>query len=187
MYEKADECYGYKAGDEIIAAGEHYYVIADSPATKDYVVALKSDFLTFAEVNSYSSGVPVSANNTNGYGAILFGSTNDYSTSYIKTVIETWWTDKFSNSELKEVDGYRARLITKSEAEAFRCSSSGWSCSKFISGYPNIYWTMTSANNTNHVFTVFHYIHPAGYNSGTNKYLVRPVINVYKSSIQKIQ
>ena len=53
MYEKADELYGYHIGDEIKVNNIDFYVIADSPASQDYVVALKAEPLTVEEVNTY--------------------------------------------------------------------------------------------------------------------------------------
>ena len=53
LYEKADELYGYHIGDEIKVNNIDFYVIADSPASQDYVVALKAEPLTVEEVNTY--------------------------------------------------------------------------------------------------------------------------------------
>lgn len=85
IYDTANDCYGYSIGDEITVNGEQYYVIADSPATQDYVTALKAEPLTVAEVNLYggvgtaNNHVNVHAGNSNneawdnnGYGSIVY-------------------------------------------------------------------------------------------------------------------
>ena len=148
LYEKADECYGYKIGDQIQVNGIDFYVIADSPATQDYVVALKAEPLTVSQVNTYG-GVGTANNhvnkydaytvghayNKNGYGALSYyssescglvngeivntGCITDYDESDIKFIVDAWANDVLNNTNLKVVDGYSVRLIKDIELETF--------------------------------------------------------------------
>ena len=208
LYSKADDCYGYHVGDEITVDGIDFYVIANSPATQDYVVALKKEPLTVAEVNTYGgvgsdnnhvnrytpSSVGTAYNNR-GYGGMAYytsetcgyvngslvitGCNSDYMQSEIKYTVDAWTLANINNNKLKEVNNYKARLITSQEYESLSDTHS-W---KYNSGY--WYWTMSN-NGQFYVLYVFQ--------NGELTYVggevrpnvtVRPVINVYKSAITK--
>ena len=195
----------YHQGDKITLNNEDYWVIANSGAGQDYVVALKDLPLTVAEVNNYGAGhinrytqdSIGTAYNRNGYGGIAYyssetcgyinGSTistgciNDYTSSEIKYVVDSWTLGKFQNHELKEVDGYSARLITRDEyiyinSYSWRYGSTYW------------YWTMTQPISSSYVYLV----DTGGScyaNSSFGFYayfftVIRPVINVYKSALE---
>ena len=220
MYEKAEQCYGYKIGDEITVAGEQYYVIADSPFKQDYVVALKSEPLTVAEVNLYG-GVGTEDNHVNrytqsnvgtakdqnGYGVMAYytsdtcgylngslvrtGCTDEYDQSDIKIVVDNWSSTMISDNILVNIDGYYSRIISNSEiinnlqCISYDCTNSpyGWAYSTMYS-----YWTTRKSGNGTGMYKINNN-GKLSYETIYNYYggaVVRPVINVYKSAITKV-
>ena len=207
----------YHQGDKITLNNEDYWVIADSGADKDYVVALKDKPLAVEEVNTYG-GVGTENNHVNvndayiigqaanykGFGGISYyssetcgyvngsnietGCTTDYNLSDIKYVVDKWYQDKFTNNQLKEVEGYSARLITLNELEnKLGCVSKNCANSSYNWIYNTSYWTSSVYGNTSsHVYSV----NSKGNISATIvyrsylEYTVRPVINVYKSALE---
>ena len=207
---EVEESYAfYRIGDKITLNNEDYHIIAKSGVGQDYVVALKDEPLTVAEVNlyggvgtennhvnKYTDGSIGTSKNSNGYGAIAYytsetcglvnGSYNtsecimEYRLSDIKYVIDAWSEANFTNNELKEVNGYKARLITADEYSSIPTINS-W---RYSSRY--YYWTMTPLPSYNNrrvsIVSESGAISPRAdvtYYSG----VVRPVINVYKSAI----
>ena len=143
----------YHQGEKITLNNEDYWVITNSGAGQDYVVALKN--------------IPLS-------GTVVYGAHN-YDDSNIKTTVDDWAIATFSNGELKEVDGYSARLITKDEYTVIPITES-WRGSTYR------YWTMTPQTDPQNYF-----VEPNGnldYMSYSHSLLVRPVINVYKSALE---
>ena len=122
----------------------------------------------------------------NNYGGITYGSTSDYMSSNIKVVIDSWATDKFDNNELKLINGYKARLITKDELVIdLGCIYNDCSNSSYNWLYGDNYWwyfTMTPYNSS-----MVYRVIPNGSISLLSSYysesVIRPVINVYKSAI----
>ncbi len=181
----------YHQGDKITVNNEDYWIIARSGIGQDYVVALKDEPLTVEEVNLYGSSISVSAGNQNGYGKMAFGSTNEYSTSNIKIVVDTWANDKFANDILKEIDGYKSRLLMESDFMVLGYSG------RYVHGYTNV------SNVPNFVYSYTDYYTAYKSTRGAITYvavdgqiisgggpqphverLVRPVINVYKSALE---
>lgn len=213
LYEKADELYGYHIGDEITLVGEKYYVITESPARQDYVVAWKAEPFTAAEVNTYG-GVGTENNHVNryashsvgtafnwhGYGVmayyssetcgivndstIMTGCISSYDDSEVKYVVDAWLLDKFENNEIKEVEGYSSRLITQDEYSNIPNTYS-W---RYLTD--NNQWTMNFGTKSKGLMI---YINKQGgisenvgqYTSNGNGGVVRPVINVYKSAVTR--
>ncbi len=161
----------YHIGDKVTLNNEDYWVIANSGVGQDYVVALKNNVLTSGEINTYGSSIPVSATTS---GGVQYGSTTTYETSYIKLILDEWILDKFSNSELKEVEGYQARLITRDEYNSI-LSYSWRGC-----GYT--YWTMILSSDSLYVFVVARWGLDSQFPHGS--YAIRPVINIYKSALE---
>lgn len=194
LYQKASRIpKSYSVGDHIKVNNEYYYVIADSPKNQDYVVALKETPLTVAEVNNYGSSIPVSAINRGGYGGMAYHqSSSVYSTSNVKVVVDAWSSYKFTNNQLKEIDEYKAMLITVSELVnlGFERSGNKYPINDNVPEwtYGINYWTMTSYNST--VMWVIHCYKEEWsidyYRVTWDVFTIRPVINVYKSAIQKI-
>ena len=151
-----------------------------------------------------------SAKNVNNYGGMQYyssstcysigftgdssGCTGNYNQSHIKYVVDAWAADNsnFASTVLKEVDGYKARLITVDELVA----NMGYVLNSAATAYnltpdttPDwvwnsqyIYWTMSP--NYDRVWTVQNSGHLNGdwaiYNIDL---VVRPVINLSKSAI----
>ncbi len=170
-------------------------------------------------VNKNASSSQGTAYNQNGYGGMAYyssetcgypyvdgvkqsidisGCESENATSYnksdIKYVVDAWATDKFTSTDLKEVDGYKARLVQKEELRSQfypSCSESATFCSKesttpsWLYNSKYLYWTMTQWNNaSSSVWRVF----DVGLR-GRSVYdvdgyaAVRPVINLYKSKL----
>lgn len=194
-----------------------FYVINDIGKHSDYVTLMKKTPLSYKEAysiaeengitnTSFNGENKVQMNDNNGYGSYNFGETNNYDSSYVKNIINIWQRKNFNDNDLKEVDGYKARLITVDEliddlhfgyvndsgsTVPLRKTSSTpkWAYS------PNYgYWTMTSVdyNNCNTTYCNDSYIWPVysygeNYNQGSSprydSYTIRPVINLYKKAI----
>ena len=126
----------YVIGDVVSFAGSNWYVIEDSPSSQDYVVLFKKDKLTVEEIgNSYSykqngRTKPEMAfywsetcHNKGTYGLDTYDSQdisgctkhNDYEGSMIKEVVDNYVSANNMANDLKEVDGYKIRLITLNE------------------------------------------------------------------------
>ena len=103
-------------------------------------------------------------------------SSSTYATSAVKSVVDSWATSKFTD-QLKTVDGYSARLITKTEYEAI--SAYSW---RYNSSY--LYWTMSPYFDTAvTMWNVYSDGRLSYYTVYADEGAVRPVINVYKSKI----
>ena len=129
-----------------------------------------------------------------------FGCTNSYADSDIKYVVDAWTLDKTTSSDLKEIDGYKARMITYDEltdelgyekaSSGTIMPSSGGETPNWVwnSGNGAGYWTMSGvADNIAGAWYVI------GDNGGLHGYgglnhydysiVVRPVITISKSAI----
>ncbi len=216
----------YDAGNKIKVAGIDFYIISNhddyvvalkaEPLTVDEVnlyggVGTENNHVnryTYDNVGTaydwedtnHTGGMKYYTSETCGYANgywVYSGCTTDYNSSEVKYVVDAWAADKFTN-ELKEVDGYSARLVQKEELRIQfypSCSSTANSCNKesttpswlYNSNY--YYWTMSPYDSLTRVWVLF----PEGnlenfyvnYNS-YDYYAVRPVINVKKSAIQDI-
>ena len=122
----------YNVGDEVSYNGVDYYVIKDSDTTEDSVTLLKAEPLTVDEVNTYgvghvnkyTSSATGTAVDSNGYGGMAYytsetcgyvnnewvetGCKNDYSSSEIKYVVDSW-------KNVKAPLATEARLMTYDE------------------------------------------------------------------------
>ena len=132
----------YNVGDQVTYNGIDFYVIAPSDETSDSVTLLKAEPLTVDEVNTYGVGhvnnyvsnSVGTAHNQNGYGGLVYYSSEtctydsdndewlsencatDYSNSDIKYVVDGWSNALLNQDDLKEDSyGYKARLITAEE------------------------------------------------------------------------
>ena len=193
----------YAVGDRIQiegdTSGDYYRVIAASGTTQDYVVALKENPLTADEVTQAGGTTPA----TGSYPGIMhYGSNSTYAASDIKSVVDAWAADKFTD-ELKTVDGYSARLIQFSEltgnlgyeldngATSFKyISSSSTPSWAYSSDYD--YWTMTpyqdgGQTSDSHLWDVHNDGSLSDYYAIGDNGAVRPVINVLKTAITSSQ
>lgn len=222
----------YDTGNKIIINNMDFHVISNY---SDYVVLFLDKPLTGNELNkygvghinqyteswqgrskdfrdpNYSGGMVYYSSADCGYDGSKWKRDNcktDYNESEIKYIVDAWATDKFKNNELKEVDGYRSRLITKNELLKYysKCTINLVHCDKdnltppWIWDYYNSeywYWTMTPVNNDGSIGivdiegnwddkNVSYSIYYRDTTPLSHYGAVRPVINVYKSAIQQI-
>ena len=197
----------YVIGDTIEFAGSNWRVIKDSTGNEDYVTLMKERVLTNAELGEYAyngtydtmsyywddSCHPVAY----GYSSSSYScdNTNDYATSKVKEMLETRYLPTIGESNLKEVDGYKIRLITVDELTSnLGCTSSSCSSSPYASWvHQNFgdqskivyaYWTMTPYPDISSNVWI---VHSVGLVYNSNVYDVdrgvRPVINLLKSNI----
>ena len=198
----------YSIGDTVEFAGSNWKVIKNSTNNEDYVTVIKEIVLTNSELGSYAYNSTYNTmeytwtetchNANHGYSnsSSSCDNTNSYTTSKIKEFLEGTYINTLGASKLKEIDGYKIRLITENELiDNLGCTSSGCSSSPYKSWvYENCgtrqgnvwyYWTMTPYSNygTGIVLTVNY---TGGFNKNAvydNSMGVRPVINLLKSSI----
>ena len=172
--------YSHHIGDTFTLNGDSYHIIANSPVEDDYVVALKDTLLTVSEITA-PEGVTVRDNQGDGsIGGVRFGNvnSNSYSSSYIKSMVDSWATAKFTNNELKQINSYNARLVTYDELQ--NIAQYEW-----MYNSNSMYWTMTPFQNFLSRVWVVNRNGTLGHDDvySTPHGAVRPVINVYKSAI----
>ena len=193
----------YNIGDVVQFAGSNWYVIEDSGTSQDYVVLLKENILTHDELGDYattstSNQMSYYWNDTCHYsGKYGYSSKdisgcdghNDYEGSKMKEFLEGTYINLIGSSDLKEISGYKIRLITKEELQNNlgygNSNSKNDNVPIWVSDSSYHYWTMTPyASNSSSVWSVNSsgLINPYGvvcnYTLG-----VRPVINLYKAAI----
>jgi hypothetical protein len=163
--------------------------------------------------NTYSS--VGTAYNSNGYGGLAYyssptcgytyvdgvrqsevtsGCVNSYNTSDIKFVLDVWEADKFTSEDLKEIDGYKVRLVKREELISQfypKCSGSTSICSReattpsWLYNSEYSYWTMTYRNYFSwpQVWDVQGSGMLGGEYMDSSRDTIRPVINIYKNKI----
>ena len=146
----------YSIGDKITFAGSDWHVIEDSSINQDYVVLLKDNLLTNTELGEYAAkkgSAAISyyyddnchAANTYGYtDEVTTGCSghNDYDGSKIKEFLEGNYLSQLDGSRLKEISGYKIRLIKQEEFTAL--NNSVGNASEWLYGISKgNYWTMT--------------------------------------------
>ena len=201
----------YAIGDTVEYAGSNWRVIKNSTGNEDYVTLMKERVLTNAELGEYAyNGTYDTMEYTwtetcheanRGYSSYDFSNcdnTNGYATSKVKEMLEIRYLPTIGADNLKEVDGYKIRLITLEELDNnLGCNSSDYSCKSsqyatwvhqnFGDQSKNVYayWTMTPhPDYSSYVWFVgsngrvsdddVNYLRSSG---------VRPVINLLKSNI----
>ena len=207
----------YSIGDIVEFAGSNWRVIKNSTSAEDYVTLMKETVLTNAELGEYAYNSTYDTMEytwtdtchwaNRGYSNVSVGcdNTNSYATSKIKEMLETRYLPTIGSNNLKEVVGYKIRLITKEELIGNlgydeNHKSAGdyivtenvptWVYRDFLDQGSNArgYWTMTPNSNssasmlfvslTGQVYTSYSVLGTT--NSGDG---VRPVINLLKSAI----
>lgn len=164
-------------------------------------------------VNMYSGSSSDSyyrqAYNENGYGGMAYyssptcgyngddwvgfdGCKRNYEESDIKYAVDAWAADKFASTDLREVEGYKARLVQFSELQQFypSCGEDKRFCSKESTTprrlYNSKYWYWTMSQNSDqgsNMWIVDDEGNLNGYSVLSSKIVVRPVINIYKDKI----
>ncbi len=94
-------------GDTIEFAGSNWKVIKNSTNDEDYVTLMKETVLTNSELGKYANGVTDTM--------YFHENCNVYATSKVKEMLETSYLPTIGANNLKEVDGYKIRLITTDE------------------------------------------------------------------------
>ena len=119
--------YDYEIGDMVTFAGSNWYVIKNSTGNEDYVTLMKERVLTNAELGNYAYNGTYDTmeytwtdschNNNHGYSNNSYNciNTSNYATSKVKEMLETRYLPTLGESNLKEVDGYKIRIITLEE------------------------------------------------------------------------
>ena len=176
----------YNVGDHVSYNGVTYYVIEDSDTTNDTVKLLKENPLTKTEMDNLNlTGITITEEND--YGTVQYGSTNDYSTSIVKQVVDAW-----KNTAVASGDTATARLISLEDltdnlgyeyveagtSQYYRYSEStpSW---VYNSNY--YYWTMTPEADSSGVWDVGD---DGGLDNGGPSFsdMVRPVLELSKSA-----
>ena len=211
----------YLVGDKITFAGSNWYVIKNSNGEDDYVSLIKETILSSDELGGFSLGDISgyrynvmayywndSCHNSGVYEHNTYTSSlmsgcyghNDYVGSKVKEFLEGTYINTLGTNNLKEIDGYKIRLITADELVSNfgfeKRYSSGYNL-HFVKSdstpvwiYRNFgerqqFWTMTPYNDND--ISVY-YVSNSGkadrtgvndINSG-----VRPVINLLKDAIE---
>lgn len=203
----------YIIGNTISYKNSDYCVIKNSEAHEDYVTLIKQEPLTYDELVSNNNGYEIGRGSVdNSIGVMSYykndscynnsssdynysGCNNDYNNSNIKNVVNNW-SNSFSN-DLKEINGYKARLITNNELNSmghevnrnwiggtesvYNLNKSQYDC---LYSYED-YWTMDSLFSSSRS-----YIDIVSNVSGDPsrgiylKYAVKPVINLKKCALE---
>ena len=190
----------YTVGDEVTYNNVDYRIIKNSSASESTVTLLKSEPLTYEEVQTYSNGTGSETRDNNGYGGMQYyssdtcngygtydGCTTDYAQSEVKYVVDAWKADKASGAT-------EARLITLDEVinlgyemGMINPSTEGWvpssSTPSFVYNSNYSYWTMSPSQDSS---TRGCYVHQNGVvdtSFVTNVNAVRPVITLLKSEL----
>ena len=161
----------YNIGDEITYKGMEFYVIENSDETNPNVLLLKSELLTYSELQEYSSDKGINVFSVGNYGAMYYLTSNgcsysnqsvctsEYNQSDVKYVVDTWANKNIDMNDLVEdLFGYKVRLIRIDELvnnlgyeSGIVGTSSGYKPSSvsptFLRASTN-YWTMTPWNDS---------------------------------------
>ena len=174
----------YSVGDHVSYNGVTYYVIEDSDTTNDTVKLLKETPLTKTEMDNLNlTGITILEQN--GYGEVHYGSTNDYSTSTVKQVVDAW-----KNTAVKSGDTATARLIShddlvdnlgyENRVDIINPSANG-TTPTWVYNSNYYYWTMSQYGDLPAVWTVDN--NGSMYGGGpSNSNMVRPVLELSKSA-----
>ena len=216
----------YSVGDKINFAGSDWYVIKDSTGDEDYVTVMKETILTHNELGNYAitkDGIKQDAMgfywSSTCHHSVIYGNDtytssdssgcaghNDYSDSKVKEFLEGIYINTLETSNLKEIDGYKIRVITNDDL----VYNLGWSATNNYATMPDNaqvpnwvyrnfgndrekgvygYWTMIpDSYQSKNLMNIYdgntQYIGLYSYNVSSHCFGVRPVINLLKSSIE---
>ena len=191
--------------------GSNWYLIKNSRYSEDYVTVMREKVLTATEIGSeyvsYSNLMWFNWTDTchedkHGYETADYSNcngTNDYDSSKVKEMLETKYMPTIDPSNLKEVDGYKIRIIKLDELlqKEFNIKPRSyyyvfsnetpitptWLYQNFSASgaYNSQYWTMTKTGSQQ-VWIMS--TNSLDYFAMGNNIAVRPVINLLKSAIE---
>ena len=182
---------------------------------EDYVTLMKETVLTNSQLGSYAYNETYDTmeftwrdnchQNNHGYSSNDYSNcdnTNIYDDSKVKEMMDTRYLPMLGENNLKEVDGYKIRLITLNELQENlgiskatsttwytidKSKTPGWVYEPLVNYQNNVsgYWTMTPNPTTSfYVFKVYSTSVAFNEYATTSEAAVRPVINLLKSSIE---
>ena len=181
----------YEIGQIIEYKGINFYVIKNSSANEDTITLLKTEPLTYEDIQTYSTGTGAETYDNNGIGGMQYSSnSSNYETSYVKKTIDSWAQESIGINEYNEV-----RLITLEELKnnlGYILINNGslepfWQQSADTPTwvYDIDYWTMSQYNDSE--FEVYTVGRECVSNSsgvyGNRWSAVRPVIVISKSAL----
>ena len=206
----------YAKGDKVNFSNSEWYVIEDSDLDVDYVTLLKAieiDGATLGDYANYTNNSQMHAQWTDdchwsgvyGYTSTELSGCGTWGWGYSGSKVEEFLNQKYlsllGSSNLKEVNGYKIRLMTKENFEELGCNcyieNNSWACDcrmenssnpfKWVYSGARSYWTMIETGNAmKWVVTTsgepnYGRLRPGYLYSG---FAVRPVINLLKSAIE---
>ncbi len=213
----------YSIGDKITFAGSDWYVIKNSSSDEDYVTLMKEKVLTYTELGNYAFGRNHEQSKMSYYWSdtchysLTYGTDtyttqdisgcnghNSYDESNLKTYLEEIYMQNLDENNLKDIDGYKIRLITLSELQNNLGISKNMTASWYTTDVQNTpswvyqnfgeeidnidgYWTMTKfTGDSTGVWCVDKWQTVTSNNSIYYPYSgsVRSVINLLKSAIE---
>lgn len=181
----------YNVGSAVLYNGSYWYILGSGD---DYITLLKKDSLSVNELSNYSIDDTIGLMYYGKEGCTNNNTCNLFSESNIKLALDNYKNN--IDNELKDVNGYKIRLMTIEELSNFgyvdKTSSLYYESTSntpyWLTDTIGDYWIMNSSNNTlNKTFIKVEY--------NNNNYIyetdaqntlarVRPVINVYKNAIK---
>ena len=221
----------YSIGDTITFAGSNWYVIKNSTEEEDYVTLLKEQILSIDELGDYATGYCTDIDvQYNRYGCTITNKkknamayfytdaclpdsihstsfvdeeciNTDYNTSKVKEMLENQYLPTLGSDNLKEIAGYKIRLLNWEDLSnnlgyysetvcTYYCREDrlvGSDTPEWIasSGSEEYYWTMEPTGGYNdRIDAIGYYKGLDGNHNIVTSIGVRPVINLLKSSIQ---
>ena len=180
----------YNIGDEINYKNNKYYIISNS--NMDYVTVIKDKSLSKKQIILYGESIDE-------FGKISYSDCNDnecivdYDSSNIKKSISYWIDSNFDADDLKEIDGYKGRLLKFDELVRNwnlkkNTNNSDYSSSEIPDWmYKYTYFLMDTIDNNEgyYVKSSEKQVGKTNLANVTAKYVVRPVIYLKKSAINK--
>ena len=200
--------YDYVIGDVIEFAGSNWRVVKNSTNTDDYVTLMKERVLTNAELGNYAFRTEYDTMSyywddychpaAYGYSNTRYkcDNKNSYATSKVKEMLEGTYINTIGTDNLKEIDGYKIRLITYDELTSnLGCVNNDCTSSQYATWVYQNFGDPIKMASTYYTMTP----HP-DYSSGVwgvngagslgNGYVnggfgagIRPVINLLKANI----
>lgn len=208
------EFYIISSHDDYVVALKAEPLTVDEINTYGGVGTENNHVNVYSEISSRGhAGYPLNIYNHNGYGGMAYYTSEEcgvnpadgggfyvsydkcnlnYDQSDVKYVVDNWYSSKFNNNQLKEVDNYKARIPSQDDLSKFypNCDANKYFCGpdektpEWLRSHVAS-WLMQS--NQNYALQMAHF---DGSLSNSINILfnsaVCPIINVYKSAVQQI-